>query len=80
MRQRGWLIGVVALLALGTAFDVAAQPRGTPSRAQQGPALPPSGHQTEPVDLNEGKSPAELFNAGCAVCHQSATGLSPVRS
>jgi hypothetical protein len=76
LRQRGWLIGAVILPAMLLAFAAGAQPRGTPARAQQqGPALPPTGHQTEPVDLNEGQSPAELFKAGCAVCHQSAAGL-----
>jgi hypothetical protein len=79
LRQRGWVIGVVALAAALLAFDAMAQPRGTPNRAPQAPAQPPSGHQTEPVDLNEGKSPAELFKAGCAVCHQSAAGLAKGR-
>lgn len=79
LRQRGWLI-VLVLLAATVSFEAVAQPRGTPSRAQgQGPALPPSGHQTEPVDLNEGKSPSELFQAGCAVCHQNAGGLAKGR-
>ena len=79
LRQRGWLIGFVVLLAALMAGDAVAQPRGTPTRAQQPAAQAPSGHQTEPVDLNEGKSPAELFNAGCAVCHQSAAGLAKGR-
>jgi hypothetical protein len=79
LRKRGGLIGSIMLLALLLAFDAVAQPRGTPARAPQGPALPPSGHQTEPVDLNEGKSPAELFQAGCSVCHQSAAGLAKGR-
>jgi hypothetical protein len=75
----GWRIGIGVLLATLVILDADAQPRGTPTRAQQGPALPPSGHQTEPVDLNEGKSPAELFQSGCAVCHQSAAGLAKGR-
>lgn len=81
LRRRGCLVVVIALLAGVVASDAMAQPRGTPQRSQPPapPALPPSGHQTEPVDLNEGKSPAELFNAGCAVCHQSATGLAKGR-
>ena len=75
LRQRGWLIGLAALLVMALASGAVAQ-RGAPLRpTAQAQALPPSGHQTEPVDLNEGKSPAELFNAGCAVCHQSAVGL-----
>jgi len=80
LRQRGWLIGFVALMAVLMAPDAVAQQRGAPVRpAAQAPAQPPTGHQTEPVDLNEGKSPAELFNAGCAVCHQSANGLAKGR-
>jgi hypothetical protein len=80
LRLRGCLIGAIMLAAvpgLG-ASSVSAQPRGTPARSAP-PALPPTGHQTEPVDLNEGKSPAELFQAGCSVCHQSATGLAKGR-
>jgi hypothetical protein len=69
----------IGLLAVLLALEANAQPRGTPARAQQGPALPPTGHQTEPVDLNEGKSPAELFQAGCSVCHQSPAGLAKGR-
>ena len=81
LRRRGCLVVVVALLAAAVGSDALAQPRGSAPRSQQPapPALPPSGHQTEPVDLNEGKSPAELFNAGCAVCHQSANGLAKGR-
>jgi hypothetical protein len=78
LRKSGGLISFVVLAVL-LAFEAVAQPRGTPTRAQQAPALPPSGHQTEPVDLNEGKSAAELFKAGCAVCHQSAAGLAKGR-
>jgi len=74
----GWRAGIGALAVL-LALEASAQPRGTPTRAQQGPALPPTGHQTEPVDLNEGKSPAELFQAGCSVCHQSPAGLAKGR-
>lgn len=79
MRLRGVLIGVFALAAVALAASGAlAQPRG--NSAQRGaPPLPPTGHQTEPVDLNEGKSAAELFQAGCAVCHQSAAGLAKGR-
>jgi hypothetical protein len=79
LRLRGCLIGAVslaAMLAFG-ACNASAQPRGAPARSA--PALPPSGHQNEPVDLNEGKSPAELFQAGCSVCHQSASGLAKGR-
>jgi hypothetical protein len=78
LRQGFGLIGALVVLALVLASGAEAQPRGT-ARAQQGPALPPTGHQTEPVDLNEGKSPAELFKAGCAVCHASPAGLAKGR-
>ena len=73
LRKRDWLIGLFALLAVVVASDAWAQPRG--SQPRSGPALPPSGHQSEAVDLNEGQSPSELFSAGCSVCHQSAAGL-----
>jgi hypothetical protein len=64
-------LALIAALALAsTGF---AQNRS--SQRARGPELPASGHQTEAVDLNEGKSAAELFKAGCAVCHQSAAGL-----
>ena len=56
LRQRGWLIGLAVLLAVFMALDAVAQPRGTQTRNSQPSALPPTGHQTEPVDLNEGKS------------------------
>jgi hypothetical protein len=78
LRQGFGLIGALVVLALVLASGAEAQPRGT-ARAQQGPAVPPTGHQTEPVDLNEGKSPAELFKAGCAVCHASPAGLAKGR-
>lgn len=71
MRQgrRAWLIvsALVAVCAASPAFA-------------QGRAGAPTGHQTEAVDLNEGKSPAELFKAGCAVCHQSVAPLGKGRS
>jgi mono/diheme cytochrome c family protein len=65
---------IVALALAGTA---SAQNRN--SQRPRAPELPASGHQTEAVDLNEGKSAAELFKAGCAVCHQSAAGLAKGR-
>jgi hypothetical protein len=81
LRRRGDLIAVIALvLVVAMAPEAAAQPRGTPAAPRNAPpALPPSGHQTEPVDLNEGKSAAELFQAGCSVCHQSPAGLAKGR-
>jgi hypothetical protein len=81
LRRKGWLVVVVALVTCLTMSDGMAQPRGGAQRSQQPapPAQPPTGHQSEPVDLNEGKSPAELFKAGCEVCHQSAAGLAKGR-
>ncbi len=64
------------LLALLAAPGALAQSRG-PTRSP--PAQVPSGHQNEAVDLNEGKSAAELFQSGCSVCHQSAAGLAKGR-
>jgi len=79
LRQgRGVLaLTMLTVLAGMTVHDAWAQPRGSASR---GPALPSSGHQTEAIDLNEGKSAGELFQAGCAVCHQSSGGLAKGRS
>lgn len=68
--RRAWLI-VSALVAVCAA---------APAAFAQGRAGVPTGHQTEAVDLNEGKSPAELFKAGCAVCHQSVAPLGKGRS
>lgn len=77
--------GLALVMALMTAVPAAgfaaprdsAGPRAAPRAA---PALPPTGEQSEPIDLNEGKSPAEMFNAGCAVCHQRPNGLAKGRS
>ena len=87
MRQGRWasIVGsalIVALaLFLAPISDALAQARNNqpPAARQRAPESPPSGHQTEAVDLNEGKSAAELFKAGCAVCHQSAAGLAKGR-
>jgi hypothetical protein len=69
---------IVALVLATTAFAQTRnnQPTGPKPRGSE---LPTSGHQTEAVDLNEGKSAAELFKAGCAVCHQSPAGLAKGR-
>jgi hypothetical protein len=56
-----------------------AQPRSS-SAPRQAPALPQSGHQTEAIDLNEGKTPAQMFSSDCAVCHQNANGLAKGRN
>lgn len=80
-KARGCLIAVSALMLAAFATQHAtAQPRSSATSGRSAPAAPPSGHQTEAIDLNEGKSAAELFQAGCAVCHQSPAGLVKGRS
>lgn len=66
-----------AVPALSAPRDAAGPARPAPRPA---PALPPSGAQSEPIDLNEGKSAAEMFNSGCAVCHQRPQGLAKGRN
>lgn len=69
-----------AVLALAVPLAADAQPRsGAPSQ-RQAPELPASGHQTEAIDLNEGKTPAQMFASDCAVCHQKAQGLAKGRN
>jgi hypothetical protein len=78
--RRGWHI-LLALAAIGVAMpaeSAVAAPRDAgapPPGPRAAPALPSSGAQSEPIDLNEGKSPAEMFASGCAVCHQRPQGL-----
>jgi len=76
-----YLILVSALLVASLlASEAFAQGRPNTSGRRASPEPMPSGHQTEAIDLNEGKSPAELFQAGCAVCHQSVSGLAKGKS
>ena len=78
MRRRACFTAFVSLsLAVLITGGAQAQSRGSATRAA--PAAPPSGHQTEAIDLNEGRSAAELFQAGCAVCHQGVAGLAKNR-
>lgn len=81
----GYRIALSALVLATTlsvlaVSDATAQPRGSSTSGRSAPAAPPSGHQSEAIDLNEGKSAAELFQAGCSVCHQSPAGLAQGRS
>lgn len=71
----------IALAAVGVIWlgAAAAQPRSA-SAPRPGPALPESGHQTEAIDLNEGKTPAQMFASDCAVCHQRPHGLAKGRN
>jgi hypothetical protein len=74
-----WLVFSVAGILLVLAFAAEAQPR-TGTSGRQGPELPASGHQTEAIDLNEGKLPPQMFASDCAVCHQKPHGLAKGRS
>lgn len=73
------IILIVAGL-VGLAVPADAQPRSGAPSSRQAPALPQSGHQTEAIDLNEGKTPTQMFSSDCAVCHQRANGLAKGRS
>ena len=80
-KLRGCLIAISALMLAAFATQHAmAQSRSSATSGRSAPVAPPSGHQSEAIDLNEGKSAAELFQAGCAVCHQSPAGLGKGRS
>lgn len=69
----------VAIAAMAVVYAVAAPRDAIQTRPPKPPAPEPSGAQSEPIDLNEGKSAAELFNVGCAVCHQKPQGLAKGR-
>ena len=73
-----FLTGFLAAACVATA---SAAPRdAAPTR----PAVPPRGPsatvpQTEPMDLDEGKGPQQMFSTSCVVCHQSPQGLAKGR-
>jgi hypothetical protein len=76
---RSFSIGSLALLLLGASTVAAPREGGqrtTPARNAPSPTVP----QTEPMDLDEGKSPQQMFSTSCSVCHQSAQGLAKGRS
>jgi len=50
--------------------------RATPPRPAPSATVP----QTEPMDLDEGKTPQQMFSTACVVCHQSPQGLAKGRS
>lgn len=87
-RGRGWRRSTIAvaiglLVAAVSVFDADANPRdntprAAPARMAQAPAS--ATPQTEPTDLDEGKTPQQIFASSCAVCHQSAQGLAKGRS
>lgn len=72
------VLAVAAVVWLGQ-HPAQAQPRSA-AAPRQAPALPESGHQTEAIDLNEGKTAAQMFASDCSVCHQKPNGLAKGRS
>ena len=69
---------VLALCALGVP-GANAGPRDPAQRVQPRQPPPASTPQTEPTDLDGGKTPQQMFAATCAVCHQSMQGLAKGR-
>jgi hypothetical protein len=71
-------ICVLALCVLGVP-GANAGPRDSAQRVQPRQPPPASTPQTEPTDLDGGKTPQQVFAATCAVCHQSMQGLAKGR-
>jgi mono/diheme cytochrome c family protein len=70
-------IGALTILLLVESASAAprdAAQRPTPPR-QPSATVP----QTEPMDLDEGKTPQQMFSTSCVVCHQSPQGLAKGR-
>lgn len=72
------VLAIIALAWLGPQ-PAGAQPRSA-AAPRQAPALPQSGAQTEAIDLNDGKTPQQMFASDCAVCHQKPNGLAKGRN
>jgi len=73
-------IGALSILLLVESADAA--PRdAAPRPAAAAPRNQPSATvpQTEPMDLDEGKSGQQMFATSCVVCHQSPQGLAKGR-
>ena len=70
-------LGFVAV-AVYVAGAFAAPREGAPRAATPRPS--PTTPQTEPMDLDEGKSGPQMFSNACVVCHQSPQGLAKGRS
>ena len=71
--------GALAMLLLSSGVLAAPREgaqRATPPRPTPSATVP----QTEPMDLDEGKSPQQMFSSACVVCHQSPQGLAKGRS
>jgi mono/diheme cytochrome c family protein len=77
--SRFYPVSIGALTILLLVESASAAPRD----AAQRPAPPrqPSATvpQTEPMDLDEGKTPQQMFSTSCVVCHQSPQGLAKGR-
>lgn len=79
-RLRAILIVLTAVTSVWLGHHPAdSQPRSA-SAPRQAPELPQSGHQTEAIDLNEGKTAPQMFASDCAVCHQKPNGLAKGRN
>lgn len=80
LRFCSFAFGALATLLLVGSADAA--PRdAAPTRPASPPPRGPSATvpQTEPMDLDEGKSPQQMFSTSCVVCHQSPQGLAKGR-
>ena len=75
---RSFPAGTLAILLLSSGVLAAPREgaqRATPPRPTPSATVP----QTEPMDLDEGKSPQQMFSSACVVCHQSPQGLAKGR-
>lgn len=69
---------VVALCVVNGSGAIAG-PRDSAQRVQPRQPPPAATPQSEPTDLDGGKTPQQIFAATCAVCHQSVQGLTKGR-
>jgi hypothetical protein len=73
-------VGLLAIMALAASVDAAPRDGAQPPARRQPPQPSATVPQTEPMDLDEGKSPQQMFSSSCSVCHQSPAGLAKGRS
>lgn len=74
------LVAMACCVAMAWAGVAEASPRDATARGARAQApAPASTPQTEPTNLDEGKTPAQFFASSCAVCHQSGQGLAKGR-
>ena len=80
--RRFFAFSVSSLVILALAASADSAPRDSSQRPAAPPRNQPSATipQTEPMDLDEGKSPQQMFSSSCSVCHQSPQGLAKGRS